>query len=77
MGFRAALITDSRYASLVITGVGAMIGFQALIHMLVNVKVIPVTGVTLPLVSSGGTSILILLTSIGLVLNLTAHPDGV
>lgn len=75
--FRAALITESRYASLVITGVGTMIGFQALIHMLVNVKVIPVTGVTLPLVSSGGTSILILLTSVGLVLNLTSHPEGI
>lgn len=75
--FRAALITDSKYASLIMIGVGTMVGFQALIHMLVNVKMIPVTGVTLPLVSSGGTSILILLTSIGLVLNLTAHPDGV
>ncbi len=75
--FRAALLTESRYASLVIIGVGTMIGVQALIHMLVNVKLFPVTGVTLPLVSSGGTSILILLSSLGIVLNLTAHPDGV
>ncbi|MCH4890220.1 hypothetical protein EZV73_21745 [Acidaminobacter sp. JC074] len=75
--FRASLLTESRYASLVMTGVGTMIGVQALIHMLVNVKLFPVTGVTLPLVSSGGTSILILLSSLGIVLNLSAHPDGV
>lgn len=75
--FRVAILTDSKYASIVVTAVGAMIGFQALIHMLVNTKVFPVTGITLPLVSSGGTSVLILLSSLGIVLNLSAHPDGV
>jgi len=75
--FRAAILTDSKYSSIVITAIGAMIGFQALIHMLVNTKVFPVTGITLPLVSSGGTSVLILLSSIGIVLNLSAHPEGV
>lgn len=75
--FRAAILTDSRYGALVITGVGAMIGIQALIHMFVNTKMFPVTGVTLPLVSSGGTSILIILSSLGIVMNLSSHPDDV
>lgn len=75
--FRAAILTESRYASLVISGVGAMIGIQALIHMFVNTKMFPVTGVTLPLVSSGGTSILVILSSLGIVMNLSAHPDDI
>jgi|LGVF01.1.fsa_nt_gb cell division protein FtsW len=75
--FRAAMLTDSKYAALVISAVGTMIGIQALIHMMVNTKIFPATGVTLPLVSSGGTSVLIILSSIGIVLNLTAHPDDI
>jgi cell division protein FtsW len=75
--FRAAMLTESRYASLVISAIGTMIGVQALIHMMVNTKLFPATGITLPLVSSGGTSVLIILSSIGIVLNLSAHPDDV
>ncbi len=71
------MLTESRYASLVISAIGTMIGVQALIHMMVNTKLFPATGITLPLVSSGGTSVLIILSSIGIVLNLSAHPDDV
>ena len=44
-------------------------GFQALLNLMVVVGLIPVTGVTLPFLSYGGSSLLITLISIGIVLN--------
>lgn len=75
--FKNAFLTTSRYGYLVMIAIGSMIAFQAMIHMYVNVKIFPVTGVTLPLVSAGGTSVMMLLASIGLVLNLSTHPEDV
>ena len=44
---------------------------QALINMLVSVKILPVTGQTLPLISMGGTSIVFSCISIGIVLSIS------
>ncbi len=65
----------SNYNSLICVGIASMISLQALIHMGVNTKILPVTGITLPFISSGGSSILIMLISIGLVLNISRR-DG-
>lgn len=71
-----ALLAQTMYACLVATGVGAMVGFQALMHMMVTTKLIPPTGMVLPFVSSGGSSVLVLLASVGLVLKLSSNPRG-
>lgn len=73
---RIALLSNTKYGALVTTGVMTMFGFQAGIHLLVNAKLFPVTGVTLPLISSGGTSTIIILGGIGLVLNLSSNPKS-
>lgn len=73
---RIAITAESMYACLVSTGVGAMVGFQALMHLMVTTKIIPPTGMVLPFVSSGGTSVLILLSSVGIVLKLSSNPKG-
>ncbi|MFC2129070.1 FtsW/RodA/SpoVE family cell cycle protein [Bacteroidota bacterium] len=52
-------------------GITISIVFQALINMAVAVNILPVTGQTLPLVSMGGTSIIITCISIGIVLNIS------
>ncbi len=55
---RQALTLDRLYAGLVAQGVGIWIGVQALINMGVNVGLLPTKGLTLPLMSFGGSGIL-------------------
>ena len=55
-------------------GVGLPIIFQALINMAVAVELFPVTGQTLPLISSGGTSIWMTCLAIGVVLSASRKP---
>jgi len=59
------------FGKLLIIGLGFPIVFQALINMGVAVNLLPVTGQPLPLISSGGTSIIMTLFSIGIILNIT------
>lgn len=73
---KIAVTSESKYASLVTTGVLTMIGLQAVVHLLYTTKLMPVTGIPLPFVSSGGTSIIILLGVVGVVLNFSSNPKG-
>lgn len=54
---------------------GLPIVFQALINMAVAVELFPVTGQTLPLISSGGTSIWMTCLAIGIVLSASIKSD--
>lgn len=60
------------YGKLLVIGVGLPIVFQALINMAVAVELFPVTGQTLPLISSGGTSIWMTCLAIGIVLSVSS-----
>jgi cell division protein FtsW len=68
----AAKKASSIFATLLIIGVGMPIIFQAIINMAVAVNLFPVTGQTLPLISSGGTSIWMTCFAIGIILSVTA-----
>jgi cell division protein FtsW len=57
------------FGKLLVVGVGLPIVFQALINMAVTVELFPVTGQTLPLISSGGTSIWMTCLAIGIILS--------
>lgn len=59
------------FGKLLVMGVGLPIVFQALINMAVAVELFPVTGQTLPLISSGGTSIWMTCLAIGMVLSVS------
>ena len=65
------------YATLLVIGVGFPIIFQAIINMAVASNLIPVTGQTLPLLSSGGTSIWMTCIAIGVVLSVSATKSEV
>ena len=73
----AAKKAKSIFATLLIIGVGLPIIFQAMINMAVAVNLFPVTGQTLPLISSGGTSIWMTCFSIGIILSVTADKEKV
>ena len=59
------------FGSLLMIGIISMIGIQTLINLGVVVGLFPVTGVTLPLMSYGGTSLVITLMSIGILINIS------
>ncbi len=60
------------FGKLLVVGVGLPIVFQSVINMLVATNLGPVTGQTLPLISSGGTSIWMTCLAVGMVLSVTA-----
>ncbi len=62
-----ARISRDTYGSLIAYGVATMIAFQAIVNMGVNLNLMPATGLTLPFVSYGGSSLLSTLLGIGLV----------
>lgn len=63
---------DTRFGKLLVVAVGIPIIFQAFINMAVAVELFPVTGQTLPLISSGGTSIWMTCLSLGIILSISA-----
>lgn len=63
------------FGKLLVIGVGLPIIFQALINMAVAVELFPVTGQTLPLISSGGTSIWVTCLALGMVLSVSAKRE--
>jgi len=72
--WRLKYIADQAYdlfGSLIVVGVIAHLAVQTLLNMCVVTKIIPNTGVTLPFISYGGTSLSLLLSEIGLVLSVS------
>ena len=64
-----------KFTAITVGGLGLMISIQAGLHILVNVGILPVTGHTLPLVSLGGTSLLIFSCAFGIVLSVSRTID--
>ena len=67
---RQAIALDRVFAGLVAQGVGIWIGFQAFINMGVNLGALPTKGLTLPLMSYGGSAVLMNVVAIALVLRI-------
>jgi len=53
-----------------------MLTVQALANMAVNLNLVPATGLTLPLVSMGGTSVLFTCISLGMILSVSKYIEG-
>ncbi|CAI8326982.1 MAG: putative peptidoglycan glycosyltransferase FtsW [Formosa sp. Hel3_A1_48] len=78
--FRIVIVAqkaETVFAKLLTIGVGLPIIFQALINMGVAVELFPVTGQTLPLISSGGTSIWVTCLGIGIILSVSAKREEI
>ncbi|MBI2011851.1 rod shape-determining protein RodA [Candidatus Daviesbacteria bacterium] len=65
--FRMLQKSKDRFGELIIVGVLGMILFQFLINIGMNIGILPITGITLPLLSYGGSSILTTMIALGLV----------
>src|SRR5262249_38523273 len=74
-GWRVASRAPDLLGSLIALGVTLCIGFQAAINIAVVTHSMPTKGIALPLVSYGGSSLIFALASIGMLLNVAAHPS--
>ena len=72
-GMHIALRAESRFYSLIAAGVVCLLAFQTFLIVGGNLKLIPLTGVTLPFVSYGGSSIFVSLLMVGLLQWVGAH----
>ena len=72
-GFRIARNTNDKFSKYLAFGIIFELAFQAILNLMVVVGLIPVTGVTLPFLSYGGSSLLITLCGMGIVLNISRY----
>ena len=88
-GTRIVRRAPDRFGALLAAGITAAIGLQAWINMAVIASLVPMTGITLPFISYGGSSLLVSLVGVGMLLNIgrqgalthgrtggNAHPPG-
>lgn len=72
-GMRIAMTVDDMFGSLLAVGIVGMVGVQVVINIGVVIGLMPVTGITLPLISYGGSSLTLMLTALGILLNLSRY----
>jgi cell division protein FtsW len=74
-GLRAAWRAPDRFGFFLAAGITLQIALQALINISIVLKLLPTKGMPLPFISSGGSSLLVTLASVGVLLNISQH-DG-
>ncbi len=72
-GVKIAVNAPDLFGTLVATGIVAMISFQVIINISVATSSMPVTGIPLPFISFGGSSLLILMGCMGILLNISQY----
>lgn len=72
-GMRTAITAPDTFGSLLAVGIVGMIAVQVVINIGVVIGMFPVTGITLPLISAGGSSLTLMLTAIGVLLNISRY----
>jgi cell division protein FtsW len=75
-GYRISRAAPDRFGSLLAAGITAAIVGQALMNMGVATGLLPVKGVPLPLVSFGGSSLVMTMIQIGILLNISQYAAG-
>jgi len=75
-GLRTALRAPDRFGAFLALGLTTMVAFQAFFNISVVLGLLPTKGIPLPLVSYGGSSLLINLVGMGILLNVSQHASG-
>lgn len=71
--FQIAAHAPSKFAMLTAAGIGTWISVQAFVNIMVNTALFPITGITLPFISYGGSSMVMTLFAIGVLLNISQN----
>lgn len=74
-GFRAAVRTRDPFARFLATGITTMIVAQAFFNMSVVLALLPTKGIPLPFISYGGSSLFVMLASVGVLLNISQQAE--
>lgn len=72
-GIRIGLSAPDKFGSLLAVGITIMLSLQVIINISVVIGLIPVTGITLPFMSYGGSSLTLTLASVGIVINISKY----
>ncbi|ADL07713.1 stage V sporulation protein E [Thermosediminibacter oceani] len=75
-GYKTALHAPDLFGKFMATGITSLIAFQFLIHVAVVTASMPVTGMPLPFISYGGSSLTITLAEVGILLNITRYSEA-
>jgi cell division protein FtsW len=76
-GLRIALLSPDSFGTLLATGITSIVILQALLNAAVVVAVAPATGVTLPFISYGGSSLVTVLGAVGILLSISRYSSQV
>ncbi len=74
---RCTLTTEEPFGRLLVGGVMCVFASQALLHMAISLRLAPITGLTLPLASYGGSSLVTSYAGFGLAASVRLHPGVV
>ncbi len=74
-GIKIAMNCPNSFGMFLATGITAMIAVQVMLNISVTTSLVPVTGVPLPFISYGGTYMLVSLSSMGILLNISRHRE--
>lgn len=72
-GFKIAMHAPDTFSALTVFGIISKVGLQAFLNIAVVCDIIPNTGVSLPFFSYGGSSLIILMAEMGIVLSISKH----
>ncbi len=75
-GFKIAREAEDVYTRLLAVGITSWIVFQAILNICATLSLVPLTGVTLPFISFGGTSVVMVIASCGILLNISRRNAG-
>jgi cell division protein FtsW len=74
LGIWVAARADDHFATLVAVGITCWLTVQAILNIGAVISLLPITGVPLPFVSFGGSSLVVNLAAVGMLLNIARHP---
>jgi cell division protein FtsW len=76
IGFRIALKCNDRFGKFVAAGITSLLVCQAALNVSAATGILPLTGIPLPLISYGGSSLVVILSAIGILLNISVNKRG-
>jgi cell division protein FtsW len=72
-GFRAALRCEERFGYLLAAGLSTLLLIEAFINLSAMMRLLPLTGITLPFISYGGSNLIFSFLAVGIILNVSKH----
>lgn len=76
VGFRIALNCDNPFGKYLAAGITSLLVSQAAVNLCAVTGLLPLTGIPLPIISYGGSSLVVILSGIGILLNIAINPRG-